>query len=166
MSLAASLKSLSFWIALGAAFAVGAAGGLLTRLGPWYEALNKPSFQPPDWAFGPAWTIIFLLTAYAAHLAWESAGASGDRQQVLWLFGANALLNLGWSYLFFFIRRPDLALIEAALLWLSVLLIIVLAGQRVPLVRWLLVPYLGWVSFAIALNFAIVRLNESFSTPA
>ena len=153
-------QALSFWIALALATVVATAGGLLTPLGTWYRELEKPFFQPPDWLFGPAWTVIFLLTAYAGHLAWERTDA---RATVLVLFGINAILNVAWSYLFFFIRRPDLAVWEAALLWLSVLAIILVIGNQVPLVRWLLAPYLAWVAFAFVLNLTIVRLNAPFA---
>ena len=163
MTLGESLRTLSFWVALAVAFTVGATGGLLTTIGAWYEALDKPVFQPPDWAFGPAWTIIFLLSAYSAHLLWQAAASGTERGKVLILFLLNALLNLGWSYLFFFIQRPDLALYEAFLLWLSVLLIILLICGKAPLTRWLMLPYLAWVTFAIVLNLAIVRLNAPFA---
>lgn len=162
MTPAASLRALSFWVALAVAFTIGAVGGLLTQIGRWYELLDKPAFQPPDWAFGPAWTIIFLLSAYSAHRLWEAASDRDHRIQVIILFLLNGALNLGWSYLFFFSQRPDLALFEAFLLWLSVLLIIVLVCGRAPVTRWLMAPYLVWVTFAIVLNLAIVRLNAPF----
>ena len=162
MSFAESLRALSLWVALGVAFTTGTIGGLLTKLGPWYRALEKPAFQPPDWLFGPAWTTIFLLSAYAAHLLWQSAESGKVRTLIVVLFGINVLLNLAWSYLFFFIERPDLALAEAVALWLSVLAIILAVGGLAPVSRWLLAPYLAWVAFAIALNAAIVRLNAPF----
>ncbi len=164
MTFAKSLRSLSFWVALAIAFSVGAVGGLLTPIGPWYELLEKPAFQPPDWAFGPAWTIIFLLSAYSAHRLWDAAaGKTARRVTIVGLFALNALLNLGWSYLFFFSQRPDLALNEALLLWISVLLIIVIIAGKVPITRWLMAPYLAWVTFAIVLNFYIYRLNMPFA---
>ncbi|MEM7610495.1 MAG: TspO/MBR family protein [Pseudomonadota bacterium] len=163
MTPAQSARQLSFWVSLGGAFTIGAIGGALTQLGPWYGALSKPPFQPPDWAFGPAWTLIFVLSAYSAHRLWEVATSRALRIQVVALFLTNGALNLGWSYLFFFIQRPDLALVEAAALWLSVLIIIVVGGRRLPVVRLLMAPYLIWVTFAIALNGAIVELNKPFT---
>lgn len=164
MTLNASVRSLSLWVALGIAFTVGAIGGLLSPIGAWYLAIEKPAFQPPDWLFGPAWTTIFLLTAYAAHRLWESHEPhSSERRQILVLFGFNAILNIGWSFLFFYLQRPDYSLYEAFVLWLSIALIIVLACGAVPLTRLLMAPYLAWVTFATVLNTAIYRLNQPFT---
>ena len=142
-----------------AAVLVATTGGLLTEIGPWYFGLAKPPWQPPDWAFGPAWTVIFALCAVAGALAWREARTPAARGLLVGSFAANAVLNVTWSYLFFTMRRPDLALAEVALLWLSVLALIVIAGRIVPRAGWLLVPYLAWVSFAAFLNYTIVRLN-------
>ncbi|MEL7023102.1 MAG: TspO/MBR family protein [Pseudomonadota bacterium] len=160
MKASESARSLSLWLAVGLAFTTGAIGGALTPLGSWYEALQKPAFQPPDWLFGPAWTLIFLLTAYAGHRVWE---AGAKRSWVLSLFGLNALLNVLWSYLFFFSQRPDLAVFEAIALWFSIAAIVFVFRRRVPVIRWLLAPYLMWVAFAFVLNAAIVRLNGPFT---
>lgn len=144
------------------ACAVAVAGGLLTDIGPWYYALRKPSWQPPDWLFGPAWTLIFSLTAIAGLLAWERSGAGAARARLLVAFAVNSALNVLWSLLFFRWRRPDWALVEVVLLWLSILLLIAVVFRRS---RWgaaLLVPYLAWVAFAAWLNLAIVRLNGPF----
>ncbi|MFK8051668.1 MAG: TspO/MBR family protein [Woeseiaceae bacterium] len=163
MSPGETLRSRSFWIAILIAFSVGAVGGFLTPLDIWYETLEKPFFQPPDWLFGPAWTTIFLLSAYVAHRLWVANTAGGsERKQLIVLFSFNAVLNIGWSFLFFYLQRPDLALYEAFILWISVALIMFLACARVPFTRWLMLPYLLWVSFAIVLNTAIVRLNAPF----
>lgn len=155
-----SLRTRSLWIAVVAAMTTGAIGGALTPLGPWYRELIKPAFQPPDWLFGPAWTTIFLLTAYAGHRAWEAGNRSSV---VLALFGINAALNVFWSYLFFFIQRPDWSTWEAVALWLSVIAIIVVFGRKTPSIRWLMAPYALWVAFAFVLNVAIVRLNGPFA---
>ena len=101
-------------------FLVGLLGGLATEIGPWYRALVKPSFQPPDWLFGPAWTLIFALTAYAAADAWRRADTEPDRRRIAIAFTVNGLLNILWSVLFFKLRRPDWALIEVVPLWLSI----------------------------------------------
>ncbi|MEL7311037.1 MAG: TspO/MBR family protein [Pseudomonadota bacterium] len=160
MTLSQSVRTPSLWLAIGLAFTVGAIGGSLTPLGSWYTALEKPSFQPPDWLFGPAWTAIFLLTAYAAHRIWE---AGAPRLWIVSLFGANAALNILWSYLFFFSRRPDLAVFEALALWFSTAAIVFAFRRTVPIVRWLLAPYLLWVAFAFMLNAAIARVNGPFT---
>jgi tryptophan-rich sensory protein len=135
-----------------------------TDLGPWYQGLAKPWWQPPDWLFGPAWTLIYGCTAYAGLLAWHhAAGNARVRGWIFSLFALNVLLNIGWSELFFIFRRPDWALIEVGLLWLSIVALIVVVGRVSQRAGWLLVPYLVWVSLAAALNFEVVRLNPSFA---
>jgi translocator protein len=137
---------------------VAITGGLLTEIGPWYRALKKPSFQPPDWLFGPAWTLIFTLVAVSAALAWRD-GTPEARGVLVALFLLNAVLNVAWSGLFFKLRRPDWALIEVAFLWASIALLIARTWPINTTASLLLVPYLLWVSFASILNWAIVRLN-------
>jgi len=139
---------------------LGGAGGLLTTIGPWYRALRKPPWQPPDWLFGPAWTIILGLAAWAAVLAWRgAAGDPGAERTIIALYAINFLFHLLWSPLFFALRRPDLALIEVVFLWVSVLALIVGLRPWSATASWMLVPYISWVSFAALLNLAIVRLN-------
>ena len=140
------------------------AGGLLTEVGPWYRALRKPRLQPPDWLFGPAWTVILGAAAVAGVLAWRGAPDAAARTQVALLFGANWVLHLLWSPLFFKLKRPDWALAENALLWLSVLALFIGLRPYSVAASWLFAPYLVWVSFAFWLNWAIVRLNAPFVT--
>lgn len=151
--------------AYGAALVSAIAGGLATQIGPWYYALRKPSYQPPDWLFGPVWTLIYGLTALAAILAWRAARSRAERRWMLALFAANIGLNLGWSVLFFTLRRPDFALAEVALLWLSVLALVIHCGRLHRTSGLLLLPYLAWVSFASFLNHGIVQLNAPFGVP-
>ena len=146
-------------IAAGVAVFLGIAGGLLTDVGPWYRNLRKPRLNPPDWVFGPAWTIILGLAAWAAADAWSAASGPGERQTVLVLFSANAILHLLWSPLFFKLRRPDWALIEMAVLWLSLVALVAGLAPISPFASLLILPYLLWVSFAMWLNWQIVRLN-------
>ncbi len=137
-------------------------GGLLTKIGAWYYALNKPSWQPPDWLFGPAWTVIGVLTAWSAVLAWAPLQTSPERLWLIALFALNGMLNILWSLMFFTWRRPDWALNEVVLLWLSILALILYTGARTPVAALLLGPYLVWVSFAAFLNLTILRLNPQF----
>ena len=95
----------------------------------------------------------------AAGLAWESLRSSRERSVLLALFALNGVLNVCWSLLFFNRERPDWALREVVLLWLSILALIVDTAIRTPRAAWLLAPYLVWVSFAAYLNLIIVRLN-------
>lgn len=149
--------------AAGWTIALGLIGALVTTLGPWYYALRKPSWQPPDWAFGPAWTTIFLCAAVAFVLAWRSPeSTTADRTRLLQVYALNAVLNVLWSALFFRWRRPDWALLEILPLWLSIIAVAAAVASRRPTAAWLLAPYVLWVSFAAVLNAAIVRLNGPF----
>jgi tryptophan-rich sensory protein len=145
-----------------AALLVASLGATMTDLGPWYQSLKKPSWQPPDWLFGPAWTLIFALAAGAGVVAWRNARSDADREWIVGLFAINGTLNVLWSMLFFRLQRPDWALIEVAFLWLSVLVLIIVFSRYAKLASWLLLPYLAWVSFAALLNWEIVRLNGAF----
>lgn len=148
--------------AASAALAVALIGGLMTDLGPWYEQLQQPRWQPPDWLFGPAWTTVFALTALAGVIAWRHSESREARQNLLIFFSLNATLNVTWSLLFFRLQRPDWALVEVAVLWLSIVALIIVCGRRRAAAGWLLVPYLAWVSFASFLNYTIVQLNAPF----
>ena len=149
-------------IAALAAMAVAGIGGLMTDIGPWYLGLVKPSWQPPDWLFGPAWTLIFSLAAASGVIAWRAAPNQASREWMLALFALNAVLNVSWSLLFFKLKRPDWALMEVGFLWLSVALLIVVLGRYSRKASLLLAPYLVWIAFAAALNWATVRLNGPF----
>jgi tryptophan-rich sensory protein len=150
--------------AAASAIVVGALGALTTDIGPWYYQLRKPSWQPPDWLFGPAWTLIFALTAIAGVLYWRNCTDHDRRLSVLAAFALNAFLNIFWSLLFFRLKRPDWALSEVGFLWLSIVLLMVLLGRVSRPAGWLLSPYLLWVTFASFLNLTIVRLNAGFGS--
>ena len=157
--------SVVVWVAVGLTVLLLAAGGLATQIGPWYRDLKKPSWNPPNWVFGPAWTVILGLAAWAGVLAWN--GADGPAHiRIAVLFGVNMVLHFLWSPLFFTLQRPDWALIEAPLLWLSVLALVVGLAPYSALAPWLLAPYLAWVAFAVLLNAAIVKLNAPFGAKA
>jgi translocator protein len=154
------------WLAgLWALFLLGV-GGILTPIGPWYRNLKKPRLQPPDWLFGPAWTLILAAAAWAGVIAWRAAPDAAGRHDVLILFAANGLFHFLWSPIFFRFRRPDLALIEVVFLWMSVAALLFGLARLDPFAGMLIVPYLLWVSFAAWLNWAIVRLNAPFATGA
>jgi len=142
--------------------AVAGLGAWLTDLTPWYRALRKPSWQPPDWLFGPAWTTILTLASVSLWMFWTEAPSDGRRALVLALFAANGVLNILWSPLFFRLRRPDLALMEVPILWLSILAPMAILGPIGATPSLLLLPYLVWVSFAAFLNWTIVKLNGPF----
>ncbi len=149
------------YIAILLALVVGGLGGAATTIGPWYFDLTKPSWQPPDWLFGPVWTTIYVLTAIAGVKAWNR-GNDTQRRHYLGALLLNCVLNLLWSLIFFTSQRPDLALIEVMPLWLSILLLAALPWTYSRASSWLLLPYLLWVGFAAYLNLTIVRLNAPF----
>lgn len=145
-----------------AAVSVAVLGGLMTDVGTWYASLQKPSWQPPDWAFAPAWTLIFALTAAAGLRAWLGSDTRIGRQNLLLVLSANAALNVLWSLMFFRLRRPDWALFEVVFFWLSIVALIVVCSRRDSVAAWLVVPYLVWVSFAALINYSVVQLNAPF----
>ncbi len=151
------------WVAATIVMLVAGAGGTFSVIGPWYYALIKPGWQPPDWLFGPAWTTIFTLTAIAGVLAWRGARDARERGLVLGAYLLNGALNVLWSVLFFYLQRPDWALIEVVPLWLSVVLMMLVSRGPSRVARWFLLPYLLWVGFAGWLNWTIVRLNGPFA---
>ena len=112
-------------VAVAAAVVLTVGGGLLTPIDGWYRNLHKPTWNPPNWAFGPAWTLILGLWSWSAILAWRGATGPGERAAVLILYGVNAVCHFAWSPLFFKLKRPDWALVEVVFLWGSLLALIV-----------------------------------------
>ena len=139
-------------------FAVAGIGGAATDIGPWYFNLIKPAWQPPDWAFGPIWTLIYITTGIASVRAWR-LGDERQRSNFLLALLINCVLNVLWSVLFFKMQRPDVALIEVVVFWLSIVQLILLPLRYSPRSSLLMLPYLAWVSVAAYLNLTIVRLN-------
>lgn len=145
-----------------AAAIVAALGATITDLGPWYQALDKPAWHPPDVLFPIGWTVIFALNTAAIVAAWRAAPTPKVSDTIIGLFALNAFLNITWSMIFFRIQRPDWAFIEVLLLWLSILALIWYCGRHSKAAALLFLPYLAWVSFAGALNWAVVDLNGPF----
>lgn len=146
-------------VAAVAAVLVAVAGAFATTTDAWYKRLRVPAWKPPDWAFGPVWTVIFALTATSGVLAWNGDAEPRARAVLIAAFALNGVLNVAWSVLFFKLRRPDWALIEVAGLWLSIAVLVLVTG-RVSMTAGLMnMPYLAWVSVAACLNLRIVRLN-------
>jgi tryptophan-rich sensory protein len=150
-------------VAAGAVVFVAVIGGVTTETGAWYKSLRFPALKPPDWGFGPGWTVIFALTATAGVVAWNDAPDLRTRSILLTLFAVNAILNIIWTPLFFKVRRPDWALIELVPFWGSILTLILFCGGFSPRAAWLLSPYLAWVTFAGWLNWQVVQLNAPFT---
>jgi benzodiazapine receptor len=123
-----------------------------------FRDLDKPAGTPPPAVFGPAWTILYLLMGIAAWLVWRES-VTRKTAIALGLFVAQLALNFAWSLIFFGQQRVGLALIEIAVLWVAILATIVAFWRVRPAAGALLLPYLGWVSFAAYLNAGIWRLN-------
>ncbi len=135
-----------------------ALGGVFFAPGEWYAGLAKPALNPPAWVFGPVWTALYASMGLALSLAPAPARAA-RAWPALALFGLQLLLNALWSWLFFGLHRPDLALLDIAALWLAILACAVAFWRLRPLAGALLLPYLAWVGFAAYLNLELWRLN-------
>jgi tryptophan-rich sensory protein len=152
-------------VAAGVTLAVLGVGAATTSVGRWYEELRKPPWNPPNWLFGPAWTVILGLAAWAGVLAWNHAPGADSHLRIGILFGVNIFFHMLWSPLFFTLRRPDWALMEVPFLWLSILALMLGLAQWSALAVLLLLPYLLWVAFAAYLNLVIVRLQRAADRP-
>lgn len=139
---------------------ISVAGGAATAssVGTWYQTLQKPFFNPPNWLFAPVWTALYIMMAIAGWRVWRAHGLRGARAAMA-LFAVQLALNLAWSFLFFGYRMIGAALIEIILLLMAILVTTVLFWKRDRLAGMLFVPYAGWVAFATILNFALWRLN-------
>lgn len=151
---------LGLFVAFVACFGVGAMGGFATTssVNDWFLTLNKPSWNPPSWLFGPVWSTLYAMMACAVWLVWKNKRFSECRTAVLF-FAFHLGLNLLWSILFFGLQQPGWAFAEIILLWISILTCIALFYRHSKLASYLLVPYLMWVSFAGFLNYTIWSLN-------
>ena len=145
-----------------AAVLVVALGTTITDLGPWYQALEKPAWQPPDEAFPIGWTLIYAFNTAAIVTLWLAARTARMADTVISLFAFSAFLNITWSMLFFRMQRPDWAFIEVLLLWLTILALVVYSARISRPAAALFTPYLVWMTFAAASNWAIVELNGPF----
>lgn len=144
---------------VGLALAAGAVGGAVTAeaVRTWYPGLAKPAFTPPNWIFGPVWTTLYVIMAVAAWRAWRTGNPARKTATAAW--AVQLALNVAWSCLFFGLRSPGAALAEIAVLWAAIAGTIVLFARIDRWAGWLMAPYLAWVSFAAALNWAVWRLN-------
>lgn len=131
--------------------------GIFSLPGAWYVALNKPSWNPPAWIFGPAWTLLYSLMAIAAWLVWKRDGW----RRPLQIYFVQLLLNAAWTPLFFGAHQLGSALVEISMLWIAILLTLLHFRRLNQTAGWLFVPYLAWVTFATILNFTLWRLNSA-----
>ena len=143
------------WILL--CFAAAAAGAAFTT-GDWYILLNKPSWSPPGWVFGPVWTLLYTMMAIAAWRVWKLGGFTQQRRP-LTMFLVQLALNAIWTPLFFGLRQLGLAFVEIIVMWFAILATIIMFRRVSPAAAWLLVPYLLWVAFASVLNGVLWWMN-------
>lgn len=127
--------------------------------GEWYASLAKPAWNPPSAVFAPVWTLLYAMMGVAAWLVWKQVGFR-EAALPLSLFLVQLVLNALWSYLFFGLHRPDLALLDIVTLWVAILVVLVLFWRVAVPAGILLLPYLCWVGFASFLNFTLWRLNR------
>jgi translocator protein len=148
-------------IILGVCFAVAAVGGAATspEIPNWYRTLTKPSWTPPNWLFGPVWTVLYALMAVAAWLVWKRAGWQGSGG-ALTIFAVHLALNLAWSIIFFKFHLTGWAFAEILVLWVAIVVTMVKFAPFSTVAAILFVPYLIWVSYASALNFAVWKMNS------
>ena len=129
------------------------------NLKPWYEGLRKPSFNPPNWLFGPVWTILYALMAIAVWRILQAPADAPSRSPALALFFVQLALNAAWSWLFFAWRSPFAGLLDIVPQWLSIISTIILFSRIDALAALCLAPLAVWAGFAALLNFSIWRLN-------
>lgn len=147
-------------LAIVVVFSASAIGGYVTypAIAGWYAGLIKPAFTPPNWLFGPVWTLLYILMAVGFWRVLTRREATGRAQAILW-FLIQMALNASWSVAFFGLRSPVAGLLVIALLLIAIVMTILRFWRVDRQAAWLLSPYLLWVSFASALNLAIFWLN-------
>ncbi len=160
------MKILPFWakalIACTLCLVLGTASGVATSgsIEGWYSTLIKPSFNPPNWIFGPVWTALYLMMGFAFALVWQRYAEGGlTARRSMIMFTLQFLLNLAWTPIFFGAENLALAFAVIVVLWIMILLTTICFFQQHRLAGILMVPYLLWVSFAAVLNFSIWQLN-------
>jgi translocator protein len=141
---------------------LGAIAGLFTAeaVPEWYETLNRPSFNPPNWLFGPVWTALYLLMGISFFLIWKQS-ASKERSFAIIAFLLQLSLNFCWSFIFFYFNMIGFALIEIVFLWISIVIMFFLFYKIKPIAAYINIPYFLWVTFAAILNASYYFLNRS-----
>lgn len=150
-------------ISIAIPLAVGSIAGLFTRpeIAGWYQTIEKPSWQPPNWVFGPVWTVLYIMMGVSLYLVWKSNVQAKQKRKAVVLWIIQLVFNFFWSYIFFRQHQIDWALGEIIVLWLFILLTIFSFVRINKLAAWLLVPYISWVTFASILTYTIYQLNQS-----
>jgi translocator protein len=156
------IRWLKLCVSLIVSLAAGFIGGFFTAsaIPTWYATLAKPSWNPPNWLFGPVWTFLYILMGIALYLVWVSRHDKRAKKRAMSLFFVQLTLNMLWSIIFFGFQAPFLAFIEIAAMWFFILLTIFAFYRISRPAAYLMVPYICWVSFAAVLNYAIYLLNR------
>jgi benzodiazapine receptor len=155
-------KGISLLIAVAIPLLIGAIGSIFTQTSvtTWYLELEKPFFNPPNWAFPIAWTTLYVLMGVASWLVWLQFKSKSElvKKSLIW-YSIQLIFNLMWSYLFFTLKNPALALVEILILYVLIIVTTKYFFSVNKTAGWLMIPYIAWVSFAILLNAGIVYLN-------
>lgn len=157
---------LALVLSLALCFAAAGLGGAVTspQIDGWYRTIEKPAFNPPDWIFGPVWTVLFIMMALVLWQIWRTpapaAATARLRRRALAAFVVQLVVNVSWSAAFFGLQSPTAGLVVIVALLASIVWLIRAARPVVGPMTWLLAPYLAWVSFAAVLNLTIVVLNR------
>lgn len=154
-------KPLAFIISIAITLSIGALGGWATAqsVKTWYPTLNKPFFNPPNWLFGPVWTSLYILIGIAAYLVWMKRDQITHVPRTVAIYFIQLILNLGWSFIFFYLHEIGFALAEILML-LAVIILNAVLFYRID--KWaglIFIPYILWVSFAAFLNYNLFILN-------
>ena len=156
------LKIVPLVASIGVCFLAAAIGSAFTTgaISTWYATLNKPFFSPPNWVFGPVWTLLYLLMGFSLYLVWVTKTEKKAKRLGITFFFIQLALNSLWSILFFGLKSPSVAFVGIILLWLAIFMTIKNFLQISKVAGWLLSPYIAWVSFALILNLSIIILNQ------
>ena len=141
---------------------LGSLAGIFTAeaVPEWFATLKKPSFNPPNWVFGPVWTTLYILMGFSLYLIWKE-DVSKRRNLALVVFLFQLVLNFCWSFIFFYFNMIGFALVEIILLWICIVVMLVLFYKIKPVAAFINIPYLLWVTFATILNASYYFLNRS-----
>jgi len=151
-----------FIIAILLCESIGIISGLLASANNnvWFDNLNKPTWNPPAYLFGPVWTTLYLLMGISLSLVWKNKATELNKRNAYLLFATQLFLNFWWSIFFFHFHSPEWALVDIVLMVITIILTIFSFSSFSKTASWLLVPYISWVSFATILNFSIWYFNH------
>lgn len=153
-------KTIKFSLSIFICLAAGIIGSIFTfdAISTWYNTLNKPFFNPPNWLFGPAWTVLYILMGISLYLVWQQQNKKETKDAII-IFSVQLFLNALWPIVFFGLKLPIIAFVELIVLWIAVLITIIQFKKISKNAAYLLLPYIIWISFAALLNLSIVLLN-------